>query len=136
MAALVLVAGGAAYALTRAPGEQAAQAVTPSPERPVPSSERSMPSPGRSAPSPERSAHTPAEPMRTSSTATVRLPGWSIKVHDNPDDPLWVSSVFGAADDPVVGNPAYVRDPASGTFTFFGNLQTPVVSPAADTSPP
>ncbi|MBB6552435.1 serine/threonine-protein kinase [Nonomuraea rubra] len=129
VAALVLVAGGAAYALTRAPGEQAAQAVTPSPERPVPSSERSMPSPGRSAPSPERSAHTPAEPMRTSSTATVRLPGWSIKVHDNPDDPLWVSSVFGAADDPVVGNPAYVRDPASGTFTFFGNLQTPVVSP-------
>ncbi|MEV0994204.1 protein kinase [Nonomuraea sp. NPDC050202] len=132
----VLVAGGAAYVLTRTPGEQAAQAVTPSPEHSAPSAEhsvpspdRSVPSPDRSVPSPGRSVHTLAKPMRTSSTATVRLPDWSIKVYDNPDDPLWVTSVFGVTNDPAAGNPAYVRDPASGTFTFFGNFQTPEVSP-------
>ncbi|MFD0477344.1 protein kinase [Nonomuraea thailandensis] len=51
-ALVVLAAGGAAHVLTRTPGEQAAQAVTPSPERSAPPPERSPASPEGSSPWP------------------------------------------------------------------------------------
>ncbi|MEU6795197.1 serine/threonine-protein kinase [Nonomuraea wenchangensis] len=103
---LVLAAGGATYLLKQIPSERTAQSTV-------------------ATPSPKRSVHTLSGPMRTSSTATVRLPDSAIKVHDNPEDPLWVSSAFVATPDAV----AYTRDPKSGQLTYFGSFQTPVVSP-------
>ncbi|AQZ69453.1 putative serine/threonine protein kinase [[Actinomadura] parvosata subsp. kistnae] len=102
---VLLAAGGAAYLLARTPGEQSTQTAVAAPRRSL------------------------SKPMRTSSSVTVRLPDSEIKVYDHPEDPLWVSSVAGPAEDSATGYPAYVRDPASRRFTFFGAFQAPAVSP-------
>ncbi|WP_052422653.1 serine/threonine-protein kinase [Nonomuraea candida] len=119
----VLAAGGAAYLLARPPAGQAGQITGQA-------GQVTGQVTGQVATSaPGRPAQPLTAPMRTSSAATVRLPDWPITVYDHPEDPMWVSSAFGAAAGSVAGSPAYVRDPRSGTFTYFGSFQTPVVSP-------
>ncbi|WP_336204221.1 serine/threonine-protein kinase [Nonomuraea sp. LPB2021202275-12-8] len=79
-------------------------------------------------PATPQSAEPSRRPMSSTATTTATIPGTKIKVHENPADPLWVTSAYGGVE-PDAGFPAYVRDPRTGEFTYFGNFQTPVVSP-------
>ncbi|WP_433509158.1 protein kinase domain-containing protein [Nonomuraea sp. CA-143628] len=66
--------------------------------------------------------------LPTTSTTTVKVPGTKITLHENPADPVWVSSAYGTAQQGE-GSPAYVRDAKTGKFQYFGNFQQPTVSP-------
>ncbi|MEU8147612.1 serine/threonine-protein kinase [Nonomuraea sp. NPDC048901] len=73
-------------------------------------------------------AATADDVMPTTSTTTVKIPGTKITLHENPADPVWVSSAYGTAQQGE-GSPAYVRDAKTGKFQYFGNFQQPTVSP-------
>ncbi|MEU4223340.1 serine/threonine-protein kinase [Nonomuraea sp. NPDC026600] len=68
------------------------------------------------------------EVIPTTATTTAKIPETKITLHENPADPVWVSSAYGAL---LLGEgaPAYVRDAKTGTFEYFGNFQQPTVSP-------
>ncbi|MEV6159792.1 protein kinase [Nonomuraea sp. NPDC052129] len=68
------------------------------------------------------------EVLPTTSTTTAKVPGTKITLHENPADPVWVSSAYGTAQRGE-GSPAYVRDPKTGRFQYFGNFQQPTVAP-------
>ncbi|MET8869067.1 serine/threonine-protein kinase [Nonomuraea sp. NPDC004580] len=87
-------------------------------------------------PAPEAAPRPPAAasaPLPTPSPGTmapepvteVKVPDTGIVLHENPADPLWVSSYSSA----VEWAPGYVRDPVTGSFSLFGNIEEPVVSP-------
>ncbi|MFD0662988.1 hypothetical protein [Thermocatellispora tengchongensis] len=107
MAVAMLAAGGGAYHLaTRASGPPAAT--------PPPATHRVAISAG---------------PMPLTASATVTVPETSIKVRENPADPVWLSTAYDTVGDGPTNHAAYVRDPKTGEFAFFGNYQMPVASP-------
>ncbi|MEV0166489.1 serine/threonine-protein kinase [Nonomuraea fuscirosea] len=65
--------------------------------------------------------------MARTSTTEVKIPGTGITLHENPADPLWVSSYRDERDG--VGYTTYTRDPATGAFGFFGAWEEPIVAP-------
>ncbi|SDG92158.1 protein kinase domain-containing protein [Nonomuraea jiangxiensis] len=65
-------------------------------------------------------------PLPLTSTSETRLPDTRITLHENPADPVWVSSYHDHRKSGTF--PSYVRD-ATGRFAFFGNLEEPIVSP-------
>lgn len=65
--------------------------------------------------------------MALTSTTEAKIPGTGITLHENPADPLWVSSYRDERDG--VGYTTYTRDPAAGTFGFFGAWEEPIVAP-------
>ncbi|MEV0620972.1 serine/threonine-protein kinase [Nonomuraea sp. NPDC050404] len=67
--------------------------------------------------------------LALASTSELKLPGTGITLHENPADPVWVSSYHDKRDGEGRTMPAYARDPATGTFAFFGNWEEPVISP-------
>ncbi|MEV4568282.1 serine/threonine-protein kinase [Nonomuraea sp. NPDC049419] len=88
-------------------------------------------------PAPEAAPRPPAvasAPLPTPSPGTMapepvtetKVPATGIVLHENPADPLWVSSYRSMSSSVVTG---HVRDPATGAFAFFGNLEEPIVSP-------
>ncbi|MEV0822648.1 protein kinase domain-containing protein [Nonomuraea rubra] len=88
----------------------------------------------RPAPEPEPPAPKPvvlpvprSGVMAATSVSELKLPGTGITLHENPADPLWVSSYHDQRDGQ--GSASYVRDPATGSFAFFATLQEPIVSP-------
>ncbi|WP_162794831.1 hypothetical protein, partial [Nonomuraea lactucae] len=93
---------------------------TPAASRAAPTAQGDEP---RRSPSGEPRA---ARPMPTTSTTRTTIPGTHITLHENPADPVWATSAYGALGD---GAPAQVRDPKSGEFRYFGNFQQPMVSP-------
>ncbi|TDD05679.1 hypothetical protein E1292_16510 [Nonomuraea deserti] len=65
-------------------------------------------------------------PMPLTSVSELQIPDSGITVHENPADPVWVSSYH----DQRRGRAgSYVRDPATRRFAFFGSLEEPIVSP-------
>ncbi|MEU4509971.1 serine/threonine-protein kinase [Nonomuraea wenchangensis] len=66
-------------------------------------------------------------PMALTSTSELKIPGTGITLHENPDDPVWVSSYHDRR--PGGEHASWVRDPATGAFAFFGDMQEPIVSP-------
>ncbi|MEO3872325.1 serine/threonine-protein kinase [Nonomuraea sp. B12E4] len=107
-----LVAGAAGVAVAVA---AAVLLLRPAPTPPVPTA---VPTP---PPAPRQG------PIPLTSTSELKLPDTGITLHENPADPVWVSSYH---DQRKGGSfPSYVRDPARGTFAFFGNLEEPIVSP-------
>ncbi|WP_222871617.1 serine/threonine protein kinase [Nonomuraea sp. PA05] len=84
----------------------------------------------RPAPVPEPSAPAPlptpsAGSMALTSASEVKIAGSGIVVHENAADPAWVSSYIDSRDNAE----AYVRDPATKAFAYFGNFERPAVSP-------
>ncbi|GAA2205832.1 hypothetical protein GCM10009850_012900 [Nonomuraea monospora] len=63
--------------------------------------------------------------MALTSASEVKIAGSGIVVHENPADPAWVSSYIDTRDNAE----AYVRDPATKAFAYFGNFERPAVSP-------
>ncbi|MEV4175341.1 serine/threonine-protein kinase [Nonomuraea sp. NPDC049709] len=90
----------------------------------------------RPAPEPRPPAPTPAPlplprpgPMALTSQAELKIPETRITLYENPADAVWVSSYH---DQRKAGTyPTYVRDPATGAFSFFGMWEEPIVSPGA-----
>jgi eukaryotic-like serine/threonine-protein kinase len=66
-------------------------------------------------------------PMALTSTSELKLPNSKITLYENPADPAWVSSYHDKREG--ADGSTYVRDPATGAFAFFGNVQEPIVSP-------
>ncbi|GAA1697188.1 hypothetical protein GCM10009733_110420 [Nonomuraea maheshkhaliensis] len=65
--------------------------------------------------------------MARTSTTEVKIPGTGITLHENPADPLWVSSYRDEREEG--GYATYTRDPATGAFGFFGAWEEPIMSP-------
>ncbi|MEV0386952.1 serine/threonine-protein kinase [Nonomuraea sp. NPDC050643] len=65
--------------------------------------------------------------LATASAAEVKVPDTKITLHENPADPVWVSSYVDRRG--VNGDPSYIRDPKTGAFEFFGAWQEPITSP-------
>ncbi|MFI6734458.1 serine/threonine protein kinase [Nonomuraea sp. NPDC050451] len=65
--------------------------------------------------------------MGLTSTAKLKIPDTRITLYENPADPIWVSSYHDQRNG--TGYPSYVRDPATGTFGYFGGWEEPIVSP-------
>ncbi|MEO3788772.1 protein kinase [Nonomuraea sp. B10E15] len=84
----------------------------------------------RPSPPPVTSAGLPpaprSGPMPPTSVSELELPDTGITVHENPADPVWVSSYH---DHRKGRTGSYVRDPATRRFAFFGSLEEPIVSP-------
>ncbi|MER7618502.1 hypothetical protein [Nonomuraea wenchangensis] len=57
----------------------------------------------------------------------LKIPETGITLHENPDDSVWVSSYHDRR--PGRERASWVRDPATGAFAFFGDMQEPIVSP-------
>ncbi|RBQ19789.1 hypothetical protein DP939_13850 [Spongiactinospora rosea] len=66
--------------------------------------------------------------MPLTSTSEVRIPGTGITLHENPADPVSVSSYVDGRDK-TSGTPSYVRDPRTRRFAYHGGFQYPVTSP-------
>jgi serine/threonine protein kinase len=90
----------------------------------------------RPAPEPPAPSPTPAQaplpspregPLALTSVSELKLPDTDITLHENPADPVWVSSYHDQR--PSGGYPSYTRDAATGAFSFFGNFDEPIVSP-------
>nr|WP_311132257.1 hypothetical protein [Nonomuraea gerenzanensis] len=63
--------------------------------------------------------------MARTSVTDVKISKTGITLHENPADPVWVSSYRDVHNDAAT----YVRDPARGDFSFFGSFEEPIVSP-------
>ncbi|WP_188194382.1 serine/threonine protein kinase [Nonomuraea sp. SYSU D8015] len=88
---------------------------------------RPAPAPApRSVPTPTPPAPRPG-PMALTSTSELKIPDTKITLYENPADPVWVSSYYDTRLDGQ--RLSYVRDPATGAFAFFANMQEPIVSP-------
>ncbi|NUS08514.1 MAG: serine/threonine protein kinase [Nonomuraea sp.] len=73
-----------------------------------------------------KAAVTPPAPrqgaLALTSTVDVKIPDTGITLHENPADPVWVSSYHDKRD----GLSSYVRDPATGRFGAFGTWHEPI----------
>ncbi|MFC4115790.1 serine/threonine-protein kinase [Nonomuraea zeae] len=90
----------------------------------------------RPAPAPPAPASAPTHaplpaprqgPLAPTSVSELRLPDTRVTLHENPADPVWVSSYHDQRSGTAY--PSYTRDQAKGTFAFFGNFDEPIVSP-------
>ncbi|MGW3344817.1 protein kinase domain-containing protein [Nonomuraea rubra] len=88
---------------------------------------RPPPEPEPPAPKPVVLPVPSAGAMPATSVSELKLPGTGITLHENPADPIWVSSYHDQR--PDQGLTSYVRDPATGSFAFFATFQEPIVSP-------
>ncbi|MET8867215.1 protein kinase [Nonomuraea sp. NPDC004580] len=63
--------------------------------------------------------------MALTAASELKIPETGLTLHENPADPVWVSSYRDGLNDVST----YVRDPATGAFAFYGRFQEPLVSP-------
>ncbi|MFC4532013.1 protein kinase domain-containing protein [Sphaerisporangium dianthi] len=87
---------------------------------------------GGTATAPPRTSAGPPKPVAevtaapASKTDDVRLPGLKTTLHENPADPVRLTTVIYTTGKESKG---YLRDPASGRFESAGPFQEPLISP-------
>ncbi|MEV0620971.1 serine/threonine-protein kinase [Nonomuraea sp. NPDC050404] len=86
---------------------------------------RPVPAPRPPAPAPVPLPTPRPGAMARTSVSELKLPNGNIVLHENPADPVWVSSYL----DLRTGSETHIRNPATGAFTFFGSFEQPVASP-------
>ncbi|MGW0806866.1 protein kinase domain-containing protein [Nonomuraea sp. NPDC002799] len=88
---------------------------------------RPAPAPGPPAPTAPPLPTPRQGPMALTSVSELKIPDTGITVHENPADPIWVSSYHDHRKQGTYAS--YARNAATGAFGFFGNWEEPIVSP-------